>query len=366
MTTASPSSVPSNLGSTAVAIKDRSADDIRAALSERDDEVVASGLKLWEYARKNNLGLSPLAHQSGIPSSILSQFFNGRYAGDFNEIAKRIDKFFWRLDQKEAYGGLREFVETQLSTALWSTFEKTRIIRRIQIVQGPEQVGKTRSALEYTERNNHGRTVYLKLAGGTRSGCGEFIWDLAEALGVPYTAKLREKRIRIKQALEACDLVIVDEAHLVFSWTDRTQADFWDYLRTDIFADGSRGIVLLATNQPMLQGIQAWRRRSRYNVGQLLGRMRNEVLVIDPSEDVTEEDVRALVSRYYKPGAAMVRLLHHLGSQEQLGHFGLVEDILNESWTRAKARKRPLTDDIVESVATQIRETLKGRKELYE
>lgn len=349
-----------------IALKEREASDIRHALAERDEEVVAAGLKLWEYARKENLGISPLAHQSGISSSVLSQFFNGNYPNDFNEVANKIGRFFWRLEQKEQYGGMRKFAETQLASVLWAIFEKTRIVRRIQIVQGPEQVGKTRAATEYTERNNHGRTVYIKLAGGTKSGCGDFIWDLSEALGIPYTIKLREKRIRIKQALEACDLVIIDEAHLAFTWSDASQREFWDYLRTDIFADASRGIVLLATNSDMLMGLQKWRARTRYNVGQLLGRMRNEVMIIDPAEDIIEDDVRLLVSRYYEAGKAAIRRLLEIAQADQLGHYGLVEDIMNEAWTKAKARRTKLADEIVLKTAEQIMETLKSRKDLYE
>ena len=206
----------------------------------------------------------------------------------------------------------------------------------------------------------------MKLAGGTRNGCGDFVWDLAEALGIPYSIKLREKRIRIKQALESCDLVIIDEAHLVWTWSDRSTAEFFDYLRTDIFADGERGVVLVATNSDMVKGIQTFRKRSGYNVGQLLGRMRNEVMSIDPAEDILVEDVKLLVDRYYKAGAATVRKLHTIATREQLGHFGLLEDLINEAWTRAKARKQSLTDEIVDKTAEQIMAELKQRKELYE
>lgn len=349
-----------------VAIKDRDPADIKKALEIQEENVQKQFLALAAYVRKEHLGLSAIAQQSHIPSGILSQGFNGTYNGDYSAIAGRIEKFFWRLEQKELYGGLREFVATQLAKALWAVFEKTRIIRRIQLVQSPEQLGKTRAAVEYTEQNNSGRTIYLKLAGGTRNGCGDFVWDLAEALGIPYSIKLREKRIRIKQALESCDLVIIDEAHLVWTWSDRSTAEFFDYLRTDIFADGERGVVLVATNSDMVKGIQTFRKRSGYNVGQLLGRMRNEVMSIDPAEDILVEDVKLLVDRYYKAGAATVRKLHTIATREQLGHFGLLEDLINEAWTRAKARKQSLTDEIVDKTAEQIMAELKQRKELYE
>ena len=348
-----------------IPLKERSADDIRATLKDKDEEVLAQFLALHKYAQEQNLGVSALGHQSGIPSSIISQGFNGDYIGDYAAVAKRIETFFYRLDQKALYGGLRQFAETALAKTLWRVFEKTRIIRRIQIVQGPEQCGKTRAAVEYAHANNSGRTLYVKLAGGSKSGCGDFIWSLADSLGIPYTIKLREKRLRIQHALEPCDLIIIDEAHLIFSWTDQAQREFWDYIRTDIFSDGERGVVFLSTNSDVLKGIQDFRRRARYNIGQLLGRMHNDVITIDPADDITEDDVSLLVGRYYKHGKAALHMLTAMAQQEQLGHFGLIDDIMTEAWTRAKARKKDLCDEIVNAVANEVRDTLKGRKDLY-
>ena len=349
-----------------IPLKERSPDDIKRLFEGEEEYIITQFVALHAYACKNHLGLSRLGQRTNIPPGVLSECFNHIYKGDYFSLAERIEKFFWRLGQKELYGGLRQFVETRLAKTLWTVFEKVRIIRRIQVIRSPEQLGKTRAAQEYTARNNSGRTVYTQLAGGTHNGCGDFIWNLAEQLGVPYSAKMREKRIRIKSALEACDLVIIDEAHLVWSWADMSACDFWDYLRTDIFNNGERGVVLISTNSDMLDELARFKKRAHYNVGQLLGRMRNEVLTIDPVEDVVEEDVAALMARYYKPGKEAVRLLHSLAQREQLGHFGLVDDILNESWTRAKAKKRDLTDEVVIATAREIVEELKGRKQLYE
>jgi DNA transposition AAA+ family ATPase len=347
-----------------IPIMDREPDHIREALKGQPDEVVEQALRLHEYARKNHLGLSRLAQQSRIQSGLLSQWFNGAYPGDSSAIAERVRAFFWRLEQQEKYGGLRGFVETQLAQSLWAIFEKTRIIRRIQVVQSPEQLGKSRAALEYQDRNNTGRTVYVEVPGAAK-GCGDFIWALADQLDIPYSAKLHEKRIRIKNALESCDLVIIDQAHLPFSWPVGGTRDFLDYLITDLFANGARGIVLIATNSDLFEDIRAFRQRGRYNVGQLLGRMRNEPVTIDPAEDILAEDVHALAERYYKPGAETLRLLHDLATRDQMGHFGLLLDILNEAWTTAKARKRPLSDEIVRATAQRILDGMKKHESLY-
>lgn len=356
---------------TGIPLQDREADQIVAALVgagvEPDDQ--KPFLDLFEYARKNHLGISKLAAQTGISQTTLSQCYNGSYeGGNYVQIGDRIKTFFWRLEQKALYGGLREFCETRLAKTLWSVFEKTRVTRRIQLIQSPEQLGKTRAAVEYTARNNSGRTVYVQISGGSRSGCGDFIWNLADKLGIPYTVKMREKRGRIKQGLESCDLLIIDEGHLIETWLLSSQREFWDYLRTDIFDNGARGVVIICTNLEMLEHLRKFRAEARYNLGQLLGRMRNDPVVIDPFEDIVEEDVELLVGRYYgtgKPGKRILDLLTGVARQPGLGHFGLLDDMLNEAWSTAKRKKKDLDDDIVRHVVEETMATLKQRKDLY-
>jgi len=353
-----------------IPLRERDPEHVTQALRNAEEETVAAFVRLLGYAKTHHLGLSALALQTNIPATCLSQCFNGIYTdrgGDVNAIAERIRTFFWRLEQKEKYGGLRQFCETRLVKTMWALFEKIRIIRRIQILQSPEQLGKTRAAVEYTARNNSRRTVYVQLSGGSKSGCGDFIWELAARLDIPAYIKTREKRLRIKECLASCDLIIIDEAHLIFTWTPASQAEFWDYLRTDIFDNGARGVVLIATNSDMLQCIREFRHKARYNIGQLLGRMRLDPIELDPAEDICEADVAALVSRYYEPGKRTLQMLVEIARKPQLGHYGLLEDIMNEAWTRAKSRGKKAPDDaVVEKVAEEIMSALKQRKELYQ
>ena len=349
-----------------IPLRDRTAEQIRTSLAGKaSPEDIEQFVKLQAYAASEGIGVTQVAHRTAIASGILSPCYNGRYNGDYAAIAERIAAFFYRLDQKDLYGGIREFVETGLARALWTVFDKLRIVRRIHFVRGPEQTGKTIAAKEYEHRNNNGRTFYVQVPGGSKTGFGDFVWELARALDIPYSIKLREKKIRIKERLVACDLLIVDEAHLIDSWTDQSQAEFWDYLRTELYNNGERGIVLLTTNCDMLAVLQSWRKRFGYNVGQLIGRMRNEVTEIDPAEDIVSADVELLVSRYYRPGKEVVSKLHDLATRPQMGHFGLLSDILNEAWTEAKAANRNLTDEIVLRVARRVLKTLESRADLY-
>jgi hypothetical protein len=162
---------------------------------------------------------------------------------------------------------------------------------------------------------------------------------------------------------------MLDEVHLIFKLSYKETCKILDYIRTDIFQNGERGVVLLCTDDRetgfFMDGLRRMATEYRYNVGQFLGRMMIDVVNIDPSEDITEDDVGLLMQRYYKPGKAVLRDLTSLAQAEQLGHLGIVDYIMGEAWNRTKG-KGGITDDVVSSVIKTVRETLKSRKALYE
>ena len=350
----------------AIPLADRDPDDIREALDGKPDDAVEQFIRLHAYARDNHLGISQLASQTRISQSVLSTGFAGSYIGDFSAQAENIIAFFRRLENKEKFGDIRRFVELNLTEYLWLIFDKTTVNRRIQIIEGPEQCGKSRSAREYCDRNNHGRTTYVQLRGGAKDGLNDFIRQLGSACikSLGTTAKLVEIKRQLREALEGTELIIIDEGHLIWKWTIAAQSAFFDFLRTDIHNNGRCGVIIISTNEDFFARIRKFK-QSGYNIGQLLGRMRNEAIRIRPEEHIVEEDVRDLAARYYEPGKKAVAHLHGIAIKPQLGHFGLIIDMLNEAWIMARRKKAPMTDDIVIDVSNRIMNELKSRKELY-
>lgn len=348
-----------------IPIKERDEAGVREALSGLGENVIAQFVALRNFAAAADIGITKLGKACGVPAGTLSQCFNHQYPGDYEAIAERIKGFFYRHEQEAQYKGLHEFVPTKIAQTLWLIADKIRAIRRIQLIESPEQLGKTRAFEQYVERAGDEHAVLIKMPGAAH-GVGDFIWELAEGLGIAHTCKFREKCIRIRQSLSNVELVIIDEAHLLWTWPERPVCDFLNYLRTDIHSDGRRGVLLVATQCNMLDRLNRHRRKAGYNIGQLLGRMRADVVRIDPVEDIVPEDVALLIGRYYRPGKATIRTMHDLATREQIGHFGLVVDVLNEAWARAKSKKAELSDELVEAVARETLKTLKENKELYE
>lgn len=348
-------------------IKDRSEDEVRETLEGQDEYVIQQWLWLWRYMVDNNLGTKRAADQVDMSPSSISECFNGGARNNLRQLAERIEAFAIRQEQRKQFGAIEEFRETQLSGVLFSVFEQTRAARRIQVVQGPEQMGKTRIGKEFTARNNHRRTRFFELFASITTK-NQLIHEFSHMLDIDYSAKLSEKKFRIKERLELCDLLIIDEAHLLFKWSNKEAASFLDYLRTDLFQNGKRGVVLLCTDDKDVGEFMDGLRRlkdNHYNVGQFLGRMRHRVRHLDAVEDLTPDDIRMLVERYYTPGQKTFERIVKLAHTEGFGHLGLVLDIVSGAQTRAAGIKKPLTDKLVDEEIDRTQRDMKQYAKLY-
>lgn len=350
-------------------LADRNVGELKAKLSEKEVSAPAAAqvIRLLEYAISQGLSIKQLEDKTRISIGTLSPLFAANYPGNYDRIARRIETFFIEEENTRIFGGCRDFVKTKVSESLWKIFEKTRYNRRIQIIQSEEQLGKTRSATEYAHAHNSGRTVLVTLQpGGTSNPFGVFLRDMAKATGVTNdgTRRIMDVRFGIRGELEGCDLVLIDEFHAVEKWSDRAVSDLLDYIRTELHCDGSRGVVIIATNSDVMTLLQSFRKRTRYNIGQLLGRMCNEIVQLYPDE-VPLDDVRLLVERYYKPSKATLQKLYDLACRPKLGHFGLLDDIMSRAWADSQLDGVPLTDELVISKARETLEGIEKRSELY-
>jgi len=347
-------------------LADRDEGKLRTDLlaAEVDEHAADQICALLEHAKANGMSLKALSKATRISHGVLSQIFNARYPGNYMLRARKIEQYLMDIEGHALFGGRDDFAQTEIAKSIWAICERTRYSRRIQTLQSPEQLGKSRALSEYERANNGGRTVYVEV----KPGCGSnptalFIRDLAVAARCRYHVKRRltDVRIDVREALSICDLVIIDEFHLTEHWPDRSVRDLLDYIRTEIFADGKRGVLMVATNADVGELLDAFRKRTKYNLGQLLGRMCNQPLTLSP-DDIPEADVRLLVERYYRPGKRALGKLYDIATRPTLGHFGLLLDILNRAWTDCKLDGATLTDDLVLSIARETMEDIATRR----
>lgn len=320
---------------------------------------------LLEVVQSRGMTTKQAATETGMSASVISQIYNVSYTGNYDMRARLVERYIIDQRNRELFGGRDDFIETQLARSLWLLFEKTRHSRRIQTIQSEEQLGKSRAAQEYTNRNNHKRTILTTLQpGGTSSPFGVFLRDAAIAAGVLDIKhrKIMDVRYQLADALQVCDLFILDEFHQIEHWTDRAVRDLLDFLRTQLHQDGKRGVVLIATNSHVRNLLQSFRNRTNYNLGQLYGRMCNNDQELSP-EDIPYDDVAALVGRYGKFRKSTTTKLYDIATRPGLGHLGLLCDIMNSAWTECKLDNRSIDDDIVLEIARDTMDSIKERRQ---
>ena len=103
-------------------------------------------------------------------------------------------------------------------------------------------------------------------------------------------------------------------------------------------------------------------RRSGYNLGQMFGRMCNDDAEIDPA-DIPEDDVAALVRRYYAAGVRTIRKLHELALRPRLGHFGLILDILDQAWSESRLTGAQMSDALVDEFIKVSLDSIRARED---
>lgn len=345
----------------------RSEADIRRKLNDAPAYAVDQLCALLQYAKKSNIGIKTLSQLLGISSSRLSQMYNGSYNGNYVTGARRIEAFLMEEQNRKLFAGRDEFIETTVAKHIWAILEQTRYNRRIQILQSAEQLGKTRAATEYTRMKNHGRTIKVTVKPGCGSNpAGVFLRELALACGLSDVVHTRimDLRYRIREALSICDLLIIDEFHQIEHWPEKSVRDLLDYIRSELHADGARGVVLIATNSDVLTLLQAFGRKAKYNLGQMLGRMCNEVLEIYP-DDIPLTDITVILERYHPSVAkTTVKKMYDLATRAKLGHYGLLLDIMNRAWTDCKLAGKKMTDAMIMAKAEETMDDIKKRPEL--
>lgn len=355
-------------------------------IRERTDEMIDSALArggivpeageldtlraVRDFAAEHNLSSREIAARMRCSNSVVTLVFNGKYAAGIGSFCARARAWLDREAKTSTYGGRREFVQTGIARDLMVVFEKTRYNRRIQSLQSPEQLGKSTAAREYVRRNPGHAVLVTLQPEGLSNGFMLFLRTLSDRLGFPpENVKTCDLRTQIDKHLAGIELVIIDEFHLASSWKPSQLRSLLDYIRVNIQADGERGVVLIATvpdnaeaDTSIMHILDDVRARTRYNLGQLYGRMTSSVLELS-SGDIDAADVAGLVQRYYAPGKACLDKLVRAATREGFGHLGLIDGVLCDAASEAVVDQAPITDDLVLRVLDAKLEDIRLREE---
>lgn len=221
-----------------------SSDNFEKVISGLSDDQ-ADILRWWYFhGKEEGLSLTRLAALAGVSSSALSLVFRGAYGAKLDQICLTLRKA--RDTMKEKVGN-PDFIMTSLAKRLFVIFDRARALQTVAICWGAMGIGKTAVAEEYRDRNNHGRTIYLRCGSGM--AFGQFINHLARALNVTTKNtghhEIREKIFRVLRAGQR--LLVIDEMHQIFLTTRTdTAVKIAEFLR-ECYDVSKCGLVLIGT-----------------------------------------------------------------------------------------------------------------------
>lgn len=191
--------------------------DLAKWVSKLPEDDQATVYWLDDYARGKDLPLDELAARlkqpGGKPYSRDSvyQFLSGRRetAQLANMLASIADlkKLETERDKITRIG----FVETDITKRVFKTCETTRNFGKLGLLIGNTHIGKTTALMEYTRRNNHGGTHYVRMPAG--GGITAFLRRLAAVLNIANTGNNYTIGRNIMERFDERVLLIVDEFH---------------------------------------------------------------------------------------------------------------------------------------------------------
>jgi len=194
-----------------------SGDVIARAVADLPDREREAIKWLVGYCIAKNMSHREVAAQllkkDGEPysSDSLYQTFTGRR--DPDQLTPLVDaiEVFRKLKEENLIRLESDFVEHRLTRRIEEYCEKARRRRKLGLVYGESQIGKTTTLLVIKERHNHGETHYVRMP--TRASLGCLMVELALVLNISTQLKGVQMRRAILNCFDERMLLIVDEAH---------------------------------------------------------------------------------------------------------------------------------------------------------
>lgn len=245
---------------------------LEAASAYADDtqETMLAALR-WCIDPAHPVTRAEFARRVNYDETTVYKFYTNKYTHPETKLPQppperfiKATRSFLKLERERWEGGETEFVLTPTAKGIWTFCDLARESRSMAILSGASHVGKTWAVERYTQRNNHGRTLYSRMHAA--NGLGGMVRLLAESCGISHKSNTADLIDRIKRGLTVDTLLILDEMHLLAN-TYRTGSFFAcvEVIR-EIYDATHCGMVLIWTridslkrhSQVELQ--QVWRR----------------------------------------------------------------------------------------------------------
>lgn len=199
---------------------------------------------LFSYAMDNAWNLDDVGKAIDKDSSTAYRLFLGRYGARYDNLLDAVARFR-KLSVARGQRKSLAFVET----STWGKIDK--VCRHALVGQlpafifGSSQIGKTTCLMEYTRRNNHGQTRYIRMPAAP--GFHDALGAVARACYVTSRLSSRDIRERVIGAVNDRMLLIIDEMHQpLISGRGQTGVQIIEWLR-ELYDRTNCGMVFCGT-----------------------------------------------------------------------------------------------------------------------
>jgi DNA transposition AAA+ family ATPase len=186
----------------------------------------------------------PGADQKPYSGDSVYQALTGRRNdGSLERFAKAVHTLRKRLEETSSRESVR-FIETGLSRQIFSACRAAFLKKRIVMIFGETQIGKSRNINEYARRYNHGETKVFMMP--TRPTLTSLMHEFAIRLGISTQNRTEDLKRRIFECFDERTLPIIDECERCVDGRN-AGLDCLDFLR-ELFERRKCGMVLIGAN----------------------------------------------------------------------------------------------------------------------
>jgi len=227
-------------------------DRLKPALAER----VSAGkftqhqadLIWWFFClcRENAWSTRQAAAAIGLASpSTVSRLFACNYGASVSSLCDRIERYKRTLEERGDANDM-QFVETSVAKKVESVCRAAWLSQSVAFIWGEPQTGKTYALQHYQLSHNHGQTKFIRIPASATIQLAAA--EIARACAVSGDGEWALIRQRLMKAIDASNLIIVDEAHQLFiTAADKQARKVLEFLR-EIHDRTGCGLVLCMTN----------------------------------------------------------------------------------------------------------------------
>ncbi len=175
----------------------------------------------------------------GYHEDNLWKLFTGRYTGSLGNVREAVEALQYRLANSVQH----RFVDTPVTEQIFQALNHARAMNAFVVILGDTGTSKTASMEEWTRRNNHGRTVYVKLP--ENASYYRLLELVAKASGVGTAQPSDDRRARIIRHMNRRRTLILDEAGHLYS-RKRPDPRAFDFIKC-LLDDTHCGLVMATT-----------------------------------------------------------------------------------------------------------------------